>query len=147
MADMEETLAPEGAPELNETLEMVLVAALNEMKRRLVEGEELVPFTALAIEDTLHIETHPKEEMEESFVEAEERVSNSEGAAAYAFCYDGFVETEEGPRDILIAEGGLPGESEAHAIGLLYNLPEEEGDELLVDDEPVYLGPAPNFME
>lgn len=147
MAEIEEeAYEPEEAPELNKTLETVLVAALTEAKRKLLEEGEVVPFTALGMDDKLLIETHPCGDVEDCFEEAEKKIAESNGALAYAFCYDGYVETEEGQRDILIAEGGMPGEEDGHAIGFLYELPEEEGGEIIIDDEPVYVGPAPNFM-
>lgn len=146
MTEMEDAYELEEAPELNETLETVLVAALTEAKRKLIEGEEIVPFTALGMDDKLLIETHPCGDIDECFAEAEKTVASAEGALAYAFCYDGYVDTDEGSRDVLIAEGGMPGSEDGHAIGFLYELPENEDGEIIIDDEPVYVGPAPNFM-
>ena len=146
MADREVGYAVDEAPEFDETLEAVLLAALGEAKKKLLAGEDVVPFTALAVGETLFIETHPGEDVDYCFKEAERTVSHAIGAAAYAFCYDGYVETEEGTRDILIAEGGLPGEPEGYAVGILYTVPEGEDGEPVVEDEPVYIGPAPNFM-
>lgn len=135
------------APELDKTLEEVLIAALNEAKRVFLENNgELVPFTALASEGMLEIAPHGVGEVDDCFAAAERYVAASEGKDAYAFCYDGFVDTDDGQCDILIAEGGLPGEQEGHAIGLIYSLPEEEGGEIEIDDEAVYVGPAPNFL-
>lgn len=146
MADREVGRAVDEAPEIDETLEAVLLAALNEAKKKLLAGDEVVPFTALAVGETLFIETHPGETVEYCFKEAERTVSHAVGASAYAFCYDGYVETDEGTRDILIAEGGVPGEPEGYAVGYLYTIPESEDGECEVEDEPVYIGPAPNFM-
>ena len=146
MADRDVNAAVDEAPEFDETLEAVLIAALNEAKQKLESGEDVVPFTALAVGETLFIETHPGEDVEACFSAAEHTVANAAGAAAYAFCYDGYVETDEGTRDVLIAEGGIPGEPEGYAVGYLYVAPETEDGQFSVDSEPVYIGPAPNFM-
>lgn len=132
---------------LDDTLEAVLRAGLDEAKAKMEAGEDVVPFTALAVGETLFIETHPGDDVEFCFSEAERTVSHATGAVAYAFCYDGYVETDDGTRDVLIAEGGLPGEPEGHAIGYLYDMPEEgEDGEVIIEDEPIYIGAAPNFM-
>lgn len=142
-----ELMEDQQAPELDKALEEVLVAALLEAKRVFLENNgELVPFTALASDGKLEIAFHGVGEVDDCFVDAERCVAASQGKEAYAFCYDGFVDTEDGPCDILISEGGLPGEEEGHAIGLFYYPPEAEGEQFEIDDEPVYVGPAPNFM-
>lgn len=147
MADRDVDQPVDQVPEFDETLESVLLAALNDAKDKLVAGEEIVPFTALAVGDTLFIETHPGDDVDFCFREAERTVAHAAGASAYAFCYDGYVETDEGERDVLIAEGGVPGEPEGYAVGHLYTMP-EEGEEggIAIDDNLVYIGSAPNFM-
>lgn len=130
-------------PEIPEELERVLVFALDEGKEKLQGGEDLVPFTALIVKDNLFLETHPGENAEECFTAAEANVRGARGAGGYAFCYDGYIETDDGVKDALIAEGGVPGADEGHAIGFLY----VEGDEgLAFEQEAVYVGSAPNFM-
>lgn len=133
-------------PEIDETLENVLLYSLKEAKQKLEAGEEVVPFTALAVKDNLFIETHPGETTDACFNAARHTVQNVRGASAYAFCYDGYVDTDEGTKDVLIAEGGIPGEPSGYAIGFLYEAPEDEEGTAKVESEPVYIGPAPNFM-
>ena len=67
------------------------------------------------------------------------------GAEAYALCYDGYIETDDGVMDALIAEGGIPGEEAGYAVGYLYTM--EEGENPVFEEEPAYVGEAPNFME
>ncbi len=126
--------------DVDDTLKTVIVAVLNEAADKMEAGEEVVPFTGLAVKENLFIETHPGDDTEKIFLAARKEVQGARGATAYAFCYDGFLDTEEGAVDALIAEGGLPGEEQGFAFGYLYD---EDG----VDREVVYIGPAPNFME
>lgn len=143
--EVESAIAQE-APEFDEVLEAVLIAALNRAKEKMEGGEEVVPFTALAVKDNLFIETHPGDDVEACFKDAEHTVAHAAGADAYAFCYDGYVDTDAGTRDVIIAEGGMPGEPDGYAVGYLYTMPEGDEGPIDIDDEPVYIGPAPNFM-
>ncbi len=139
---------PAEAPEMEQILEAVLLQALEIAKEKLDAGELLVPFTALAVGETLFIETHPAEDPNDCFKMAQHTVQHASGALAYAFCYDGYVETDEGELDAIIAEGGVPGGESGHAVGHLYTV-EGEGEDLKfkVDENPLYIGQAPNFME
>lgn len=139
---------PEEIPEIEPVLEAVLLQALEIAREKADAGEDLVPFTALAVGETLFMETHPSEDPEECFREAQHTVQNARGAAAYAFCYDGYIDSNEGELDAIIAEGGIPGEPFGHAVGYLYTLvPGEESVHVSFDDSPLYIGRAPNFME
>lgn len=131
-------------PEIPETLEKVLLFALDEAKQKMLQGADVVPFTALVIKENLFIESHPGDNPEECFEAAKHTVEGARGAEAYALCYDGFIDTDEGDMDALIAEGGVPGEDVGYAICFLYEV-DEEGKPVF-EDEPAYVGEAPNFM-
>ena len=137
MVDPEAT-APE--EDIDDVLKTVIRAVLDEAAGKMEAGEEVVPFTGLAVKENLFIETHPGDDVEECFLAVRREVEGARGATAYAFCYDGYIETEDGMRDALIAEGGLPGEEQAYAFGYLY-------DDKGINREITYIGPAPNFME
>lgn len=137
MVDPEAT-APE--EDIDDVLKTVIRAVLDEAAGKMEAGEEVVPFTGLAVKENLFIETHPGDDVEECFLAARREVEGARGATAYAFCYDGYIETEDGMRDALIAESGLPGEEQAYAFGYLY-------DDKGINREITYIGPAPNFME
>ena len=47
-------------------------------------------------------------------------------------------------KDALIAEGGVPGADKGFAVGYLYECAEDGTVEF--EDEPAYIGEAPNFM-
>lgn len=130
-------------PEIPEVLESVLLFALDEAKAKMLAGEEVVPFTALAVKENLFIESHPGGSPEECFALAQHTVEGARGADAYGLCYDGYVDTDDGMLDVLIAEGGVPGEELGFAIGYLYR---PEGEGVVFEEEPVFIGEAPNFM-
>ncbi len=131
-------------PEIPETLEKVLLFALEEAKEKLTQGSDVVPFTALVVKENLFIENHPGESAEECFGFARHTVEHARGAEAYALCYDGYIEVDDDTKDALIAEGGIPGEDEGVAIGYLYTM--DENGQPTFEAEPAYIGEAPNFM-
>ena len=59
MADRVVESSDKEVPEIPDLLERVLVYVLSEARSKLEAGEEVAPFTALAIKDKLFIETHP----------------------------------------------------------------------------------------
>ena len=135
--------ASDEIPEIPEIAEQVILFAIDEARQTLVAGEELVPFTVLAVGENLFLETHPGDDADQCFAFAKHEVCGARGASAYAFCYDGFVDTDDGQMDCIIAEGGVPGEEDAYAVGVLY---EETEEEFIFEEEAAYIGKAPNFM-
>ncbi len=125
-------------------LENVLRYSLNNARDRMLKGEQVNPFSALAVGDTLFMEEHVYDTPEECFASARRTVEKARGARAYGFCYDGFVDTDFGRSDALIAQGGMPGEPYGHAIGLIYKV--KDDGELDFHAEPIYVGPAANYM-
>lgn len=146
MADRVVENASEEIPEIPEVLEKVLLFALDEGKEKMIQGGEVVPFTVLVVKEDLFIETHPGDDPEECFGYARRTVAGARGAAGYAFCYDGYIETDDGVKDALIAEGGIPGEDEGYAVCYLYTMEEGDEPEFEFENEPAYVGAAPNFM-
>lgn len=148
MADREVNGAVLEVPEMPEILERVLLYALNEGRQKMDSGEDVVPFTTLVVKDSVFLETHPGDNAKHCFDLAQHTIEGARGANAYAFCYDGFIETDDGVRDALIAEGGVPGGDSGYAIGFLYS---ETGSDAgqgayVFDDSPSYIGESPNFM-
>ncbi len=144
MADriIEDTI--DEVPDIPEVLEKVLLFSLDEAKEKMEQGADVVPFTALVVKDNLFIETHPGDSAEECFALARHTVEGARGAGAYALCYDGYVELDNGTKDALIAEGGIPGEDEGYAVGYVYST-DGEGHPTF-ENEAAYIGEAPNYM-
>lgn len=125
-------------------LENVLRFSINEARKRMEAGEIVEPFTALAVGDTLFFEVQDGNTPEERFAAARKAVGNARGAKTYGFTYDGFVDTDTGRADAIIAQGGMPGEPYGHAIGLIYKV-DAEGKPVF-HKEPIYVGPCQNYM-
>ena len=127
-------------------LENVLRYCLKDARERMEKGEAIIPFSALAVGETLFMEEHDAEDVQACFDSAKRTVENARGAAAYGFCYDGFVELGVAGKktDCLIAEGGCPGEPYGHAIGLTYKV--KHDGSVTFADEPIYVGNSMNYM-
>lgn len=135
--------------QIEPVLESVLRYCLNDAKERMEKGEVVVPFTALAVGETLFMEEHAADDPAESFSSARKTVAGARGAQAYGFCYDGFIDVDTAfeqntKHDCIIAEGGTPGADYGHAIGLPYRV-DKEGN-LKFQDEPIYVSKAMNYM-
>ena len=129
-----------------QVLENVLRYCLKDASERMEKGEQIVPFSALAVGETLFMEEHPADDPAESFNAARRTVEDARGALAYGFCYDGYIEVGANAvkRDCLIAEGGCPGEPYGHAIGLTYKIDSQGNIEFA--EEPIYVSNSLNYM-
>ena len=120
-------------------LENVLRYCLKDAQERMEKGEEIVPFSALAVKETLFMEEHPGDDAKECFDSAKRTVENARGASAYGFCYDGFIEVGDNA-----AKSDCLGEPYGHAIGVPYTVKSDGHVEFA--DEPIYVGNAMNYM-
>ena len=135
--------------EIEPVLESVLRYCIKDARERMEKGEEVVPFTALAVGETLFMEEHAADTPAESFSSARHTVAGARGAQAYGFCYDGYIDVDTAleknvRRDCIIAEGGTPGAAYGHAIGLTYRT--NEDGTLKFGKEPIYVSKALNYM-
>ena len=132
--------------EMPYVLDCVLRYCLKNAQERMEKGETVLPFSALAVKETLFMEEHDADSVEESFDSVKKLVSNARGASAYGFCYDGYIELPSmKKKDCLIAQGGVPGAEYGHAIGVLYKI-DSEGKPVF-EDEPIYVGNSLNYMQ
>lgn len=139
-------MAEEQRIEIPGVLESVLRYCLKNAQERMEKGETVLPFSALAVKETLFMEEHDADSVDESFASVRKLVSNARGASAYGFCYDGFIELADGDKqDCLIAQGGVPGDEYGHAIGVLYSV--DDAGNYKFEDEPIYVGNALNYMQ
>lgn len=126
-------------------LESVLRYCLKDAKERMEKDELVLPFSALAVKETLFMEEHPGDSVADCFNSARKTVQNAKGADAYGFCYDGYLDAENDQKiDCIIAEGGVPGAEYGHAIGLPYHI--DAAGKPVFQDEPIYVSKALNYM-
>lgn len=151
MLDREVNIDGADESQIPEELMENLVYALEEGKKVLesaTHGESFAPFTAIVVDDKVYMQPYPQETADESFDLAEKCVADTENLKTYAFCYDGFIETDTGKKDAIIAEGGVSGSEVGHAIALIYEQSCDEETEITTyafPNDTFYLGFAPNF--
>lgn len=131
-------------PEINDELESLLIQVIEEAQGKMEQGEVFPPFTATVMGDKLFTETHGGT-IDECFESARDAVLNVAGARMYAFCYDGYIDTDEGDKDAIIAEGGMAGDEQAVVVGMMYDA-DENGAVAGFSDEIVYIAESENFL-
>lgn len=130
--------------EISEKLENVAVCALNEAVEKLSQGDELAPFIVVVQGDDMYFESFPGENIKECFANARAELAKARNDMdCYALCYDGYVETDDGQVDAVIAECAEKGEPKGHALCLMY---EGEGEELVVAEGPAYIDTCPSIF-
>lgn len=129
------------------SLDKIVLYALDEAMEKLGQLGELEPFTVILHDENLHVESHPGDDVVECFNSAAEAVQRlAHVAQAYVFAYDGYINTDSGTKDAVIVERGEPGSETAQAFAVLYTL-DEEGDGSLSFEEGIYdLGEAPSML-
>jgi len=142
-ADLE---APQGLLDEEKPLDKVVLYAFDEARQKLEQGSDVEPFTIIVSGENLYIESHPGEDIVECFNSARKTLFEMELLAdAYVFCYDGYVQFDEGARDALIAERAEKTDEVGEAFALLYTI-DEDGDGSIEFDELFYhLGEAPSL--
>lgn len=138
------------AAELDESnaLDKIVLYALDEAMDKLEQSGQLEPFTVILHGENLHVESYPGEEVVECFNAATAAVGLlAHVMDAYAFAYDGYLNTDEGTRDAIIVERGKPGNDEAEAFALLYTLDESDEGSLTFEEGLYDLGPAASLLQ
>ena len=95
--DEQETL------EMDEVLEKVISYCAEEAKEKLAQVGSFEPFTVVVEGENMHIESHPGDDVDVIRARAREAVATASGFAShYCFCFDGFVDTDEGEMDAIV---------------------------------------------
>jgi len=137
------------AAELNEShaLDKIVLFALDEAIEKLEQSGEMEPFTVILHGDNLQVESHPGEDAVECFNAAAATVQRlAHIMDAYVFVYDGYINTDSGTKDALIAERGTPDANRAEAFAILYTMGEAEEGSLTFEEGIYALGPVSSLL-
>lgn len=132
--------------ELNaeEIVSRAILYAFDQGREMLEQGGSFEPFTIIVSGEELFIEEHPGETEEESYESARHTVFQMEKLCdAYAFCYDGYVDLDDGASDAIIVEVARKGDEIAEAIVRLYHRHDEQ---LHFDEELYQVGEADSLF-
>ena len=144
---MNTTAAPETMLNADEPMDKIVFYAFDEARQKLEQGHDVEPFTVVLAGDDLYIESHPGEDIVECFNSARKTISDmSLLADGYVFCYDGYVQMDEGPRDGLIAERAEKDDEVGEAFVLFYRMDEGEEGSIEFEDTIFGLGEAPSLF-
>ena len=138
------------ALELDESnaLDKIVLYALEEATEKLEQTGEVEPFTVVLHNENLHFESHPGEDAVECFNAAAVAVKHlAHVMDAYVFVYDGYISTDSGTKDALIAERGMPSSEQAEAFALLYTLDESQEGSLTFEEGIYGLGLATSLLQ
>ena len=133
--------------EMDETLEQVVFYCLEEAKNKLSAGEDCVPFTVVvdSAREQMFVESHPGEDVMTCRASAHSTVRTSSAFSThYAFCYDGFLMTDDGQVDAIIVEAATRDMDAAYVIGLSY---EEKPGGPEFSDTPAYIDDTELFYD
>lgn len=138
-------MAETEALDMDETLEKIAFYCLEQMRGKLEGGEEPVPFTVVVEGDQLFEETYPEGEGADQRANA---VANIKSASTftthYAWCYDGFLDTDQGQVDSIIVECAQRDMDKAYVIGLFYK---EEDGALHFGDQPAFIDTTESYYD
>jgi len=135
-----EDIVAEGELDSAEILERTILYAFEQASEMLEQGGGFDPFTILIKGEELFIEDQPGDTEEESYDSARRTIFQmGELCDAYIFCYDGFVELDDGPSDAVIVEHANRGDEQAQIIVCLYHL---HDDHYHFDENLYHVGEA-----
>ncbi len=131
--------------EMDDVLERITFYCLDQAQIKLEAGEECTPFTVVVDGDQMFEETFPADDVVTCRKGAEANVkSSSSFASHYAFCYDGFLMTEDGQVDAIIVECATNEMEQAYVIARLYRTQE---DKLVFEATPAYVDDVDTFFD
>lgn len=108
---------------LTEHLRVAIDHAFDEGKECIARDGGMVPFSIICTSDGYDVAEHPGDSTQEIYESARALIAQ-EMPEAYAFSYDGFVDTDDGRWDALICEAAKRGDAEAYLLALLYQVDE-----------------------
>lgn len=131
--------------ELDDVLEKIVFYSFDLAKRELEEADACTPFTVVVQGDEMFVEEYPAADVVSCRKSAEANVkSSSSFSTHYAFCYDGFLMTDDGQVDALIVECAQRDMEKALMIALIYKV--EDGVREYVET-PAFVSEKESFYD
>ena len=124
MADTEASATIE--LKLTENLRHAIEHAFEEAEASIREEGGMLPFTIMCTSDGFDVADHPGNSTQEIY-ESVKALLAREMPEAYAFAYDGYVETDAGRGDAILCEAAKRGDMEAYLLAVPYERDDEGG--------------------
>ena len=105
---------------LTENLRRAIEHAFDEACESIQEEGGMTPFTIMCTSDGFDVADHPGNSTQEIY-ESVKTLLAQEMPEAYAFTYDGYVETDDGRHDAILCEAVKRGDMEAYLLALPYS--------------------------
>lgn len=132
--------------EMDDILEKITFYSFDEAKKHIAEEGSVTPFTVVVQGDEMFVEEYPEEDVVTCRKNAEANVkSSSSFSTHYAFCYDGFLMTDNGQLDALIVECAQRDMEKAYTIALLYKKDEDGVNQYA--DTPAFVNEIESFYD
>lgn len=131
--------------EMDEVLERITFYCLDQAQTKLEAGDECTPFTVVVDGEQMFEENFPADDVVTCRKGAEANVkSSSSFSTHYAFCYDGFLMTDDGQVDAIIVECATRDMENAYVIARLYR---EQDGKLVFEQAPAYVDDVETFYD
>lgn len=128
--------------QVSENVQKAVDYAFDEARQRMSTSEEpLVPFSVMVIDEGLEVNEHPGAS-EQEVHDSARYLFAQEMPEGYVLCYDGYVETDDGTKDAVIAEVADRGAVTADALAMLYV---HDGDTYVFEPDYGYAGLTPQL--
>lgn len=140
--DEQETL------EMDEVQEQVIMYCIEEAKEKLIATGTFEPFTVVVAGEDMTIETHPGDDPEAIQKAAKSAVSSASSFAThYCFCFDGFLDTDQGEIDAIIVQTAQRDMEKAYVIAGLYRIDESGDGSIEFEDGLTYVDDVETWLD
>lgn len=127
--------------DISERLSRAVDFAFKEAQEQLSSGAGLAPFTVTVVDDGLEINDQSGNAVDDVYENVKTLLAG-DMPEAYALCYDGYVETDEGQRDAIVVEAADRGAARATALAMIYT---NEDGEYVFEANYGYAGSQPQL--
>lgn len=127
--------------DISQRLSRAVDFAFKEAQEQMDSGAGLAPFTVTVVDDGLEINDHSAN-TEDDVYDSVKTLLAADMPEAYALCYDGYVETDDGRQDAIVVEAADRGAARATALAMIYT---SEDGETIFEANYGYAGSQPQL--